>query len=165
MKRVLVLGLALLTISAVAWAGPTVGFSVLGEDFLPFMVGVQYDGQYGVGFGVEVCDSHLFDGSWYGIYTGEAFLTVDVADWAYLSVGFLTSVDVINLAPGVGFDPAYYGTFGVGIGQYGSSLYAKALYDFTGSNALQLQFGIRVDLHGVYKLVQERVQALDAAAE
>jgi hypothetical protein len=162
MKRALVLSvLVALLGSAVAWAGPTIGFSSLNGDFIPFALGVQYDGQYGFGVGVEVFDSDLFDGDWYDTYGGEAFLTFDLSDNAYLSAGFLTLVEVADLSPGTSVTPTYYGTFGGGFGQYGSSVYIKAIYDFTGSDALVFQLGVRIDVFGIYHMAKAKLDALN----
>ena len=163
MKKALVLSLlAVLLGSAIAWAGVTVSWSSFGGDFAPFGVGVQYDGQYGVGFGAEATYVDLFEpGMPYGRWVLEGFGTLDLTDVLYVQAGFMPIFDFTDLSPGTKVEITYCGTVGIGLGQYGSSLFAKVIYALDGSDAVLLQIGAKIDTHGIATLIGEKIAEAD----
>jgi len=156
MKRSLVLSLIVVTGLAFAGlAGPLVGFHVDPvEALLVPVVGIQYEGQFGFGFGAEFWHApfSITGWTWYGDYGAHGYVTLDMPNRYFIEVGVLPVVAVVDRDPGVALDVGWHGTFAVGLGElYGHSLRSECTVDFSTLRVATLSLGVRVDLFGLVR--------------
>jgi len=171
MKRVLVLWLAImLGLAVVGMAGPTVGWMVRTFDtpiqsasFVPFAVGIQYDGQYGFGVGVEVFKADLFEFDLYGTYGIDGFVTFDLGDYPFGLVGVEYLLNVRDAGEGTLLEGELFGIVGIGYGWHGHSLRIDLLYNR--NEGFDYSAALRMDLLGLLRQVGDLFAPDEPAVE